>query len=449
MEETAPGPPPAQPSPGSRAAPPSRGRAPTPPTPEDERWNVAVNTAHGAVQAVGINLYNPFIGINLIRMGGSNFEVGLLSSLPPLAALVSNLLGARWLSRRRDPVASTAAMLALARLMALGLAAVDLLLPAGHAAWWWPATFVAVFGLLNLPNSVGNLGWQALLTGLLSAQRRGPALARRLGVASLVGVTIALLAGWWAQGRPGVQGYVWLFALAAACGLAEGATFLRFRGRPAIQALPPNLLAAARRLWSDRPYRVFLLSCLPFYFGWLMAWPLFLKYNVSYNHASTLWMGAYAAVNALASTAGNALWERVSRRIAVAPALGLSAVCLSIVPASYLFHPGLWGVMVPQVLGGIAGGGMNLMVLLRLMEVSPEADRVVAMGVSNAVVGAVGVVGPLVGIALLGLIGVREVFWVPASLRLLGGLTLLAAAGPALRALRRRGRGTGQAASTL
>jgi MFS family permease len=410
-------------------------------TPPDEDWNAAVNTAHGAVQAVGINLYNPFIGINLIRMGGSNLEVGLLSSLPPLASLLSNLIGMRWLARRRNPIAATAALFTLARVMALGLAAVDLLLPHGPIRWWWPATFVAVFGLLNLPNALGNLGWQAVLSGLLSARRRGPALARRLGVASLVGVTVALLAGWWASRRPGVEGYVWLFILAAACGLLEGATFRRFRGRPVIQTLPPHLLGAARRLWHNRPYRVFLLSCLPFYFGWLMAWPLFLKYNVSFNHATNLWMGAYSAVNAVASTAGNALWERLSRRIAVAPALGLSAICLSTVPASYLFHPGLWGVMVPQVLGGLGGGGMNLLLLLRLMEVAPEADRVVAMGVNNAVVGAVGVVGPLVGISLLGFIPIQRVFWVPASLRLLGGFTLLAAA-PAVRAsLRRHGAG--------
>lgn len=409
------------------------------PAPVDEGWNVGVNTAHGAVQAIAINLYNPFIGINLLRMGGDNFEVGLISSLPPLAALISNLAGARWLARRADARRTTAFVFALARMLALGLALVDLLVPARHPAWWWPALFVAVFGLLNLPASLGTLGWQALLPGLISGRRRGPALAQRLALAGLVGVTVSLLAGWLSRGQPGMSGYVAIFVLAAAFGVLEGATFLRFRGAPAVQTLPPNLLAGARRLWVDRTYRVFLLSCLPFYLGWLLAWPLFLKYNVSYNHADNLWIGAYTAVNALSGTAGNLLWARVARRIGVAPALALAAFLLAGTPACYLFAPSLWGVMVPQVVGGL-GSGFNLLLLLRMMEVAPEADRVVAMAVNNALLGAVGVFGPLVGISLLGPLGLPGVFWVPTLLRCVGGAILFVAAGAMGSSLRRRRR---------
>jgi hypothetical protein len=416
----------------SSASPARAATAPGPqPAPADEAWNVRVNVAHGAVQAVAVNLYSPFLGINLIRIGGDNLEVGLLSSLPPLASLLGNVFGMRWLARCRDPVRTTALLFALARVLVLGLAAIDLLdARRGPGGWWWPAAFVAVFGLFNVPNALGTLGWQAAVSGLLPPWRRGPALARRLGLASLVGVTVALAAGWWAGRGPGLGRYVALFSAAAAVGLAEGATLCRLRGRPVVQALPVRLAPATRRLWQDRPYRAFLLSCLPFYLGWLMAWPLFLKYNVSYNHANNFWMGAYSAVNAVASTIGNLVWERISRRTSVAPALGLSALCLSSVPASYLFHPGLWGAFVPQVLGGFGGGGMNLFLLLRLMEVAPEGDRVVAMGLNNAVVGAVGVVGPLVGIALLGPLTIPHVFWVPTCLRLSGALALLAAGRP-------------------
>ena len=40
----------------------------------------------GTLQSVGFNLHNPFLGIDLTRLGGAGWEVGLLSALPPPGA---------------------------------------------------------------------------------------------------------------------------------------------------------------------------------------------------------------------------------------------------------------------------------------------------------------------------------------------------------------------------
>jgi len=410
---------------------PEAGRDPPPveaaadPAPADIDFNVRVNALHGAVQATAINLFNPFLGIDLIRLGGTGLEVGLLSSLPPLAATLSNIAGARWLAARRNPKRAGAGMFAAARLLLLGIALVNL--RAGHGATWRPATLVVLVGLLNLPTAVGTLSWQSVLTGLLPPPRRARALARRGIMASLAGVVTALACGFIARRSTGTSGYPWLFALAAGVGMIEVSIFLRFRGNPSIQRYPGTILPAARRLWRNGPYRAYTLCCLPFYLGWLMAWPLFLRFQVSRAHATNLWMGAFAAVNGLAAIVGNLVWTRVGDRLSARLTLPVACLLLSGVPLFYVVAPDLWGILLNNVWGGLVGSGVNLFLLVRLMEVAPPEDRVVAMGVANTVIGAVGVVGPLIGTGLLQLLPMPQIFWVPAALRFSGGLALLLA----------------------
>lgn len=399
--------------------------------------NIAVNALHGAVQATAINLFNPYLGIDLIRLGGDGLEVGLLSALPPLAATLSNLAGARWLAARRNPRLAGAAMFAAARLLLLGLALVSL--GAGRTTAWRPALLVGLVGLLNLPAAIGTLSWQAMLTGLLPAARRSPALARRSMLASLAGVVTAIGGGLLARNWTGTDGYAWLFAAAAGVGLLEVAVFLRFRGNPPIQSLPSQILPAARRLWRDRAYRAYTLACLPFYLGWLMAWPLFLRFQVSVAHATNLWMGAFTAVNGLFAIAGNLFWSRAGQRVGARAALPVACMLLAGVPLMYVASPSLWGIVLNNVWGGLVGSGVNLLLLVRLMEVAPPEDRVVAMGVTNTVVGAVGVIGPLVGTGLVRLVPMPDVFWIPTALRFTGGVSLLLA-GAGTRPFRARRR---------
>ncbi len=399
-----------------------------------EPANIAINTAHGAAQSAAINLSNPFLGIDLIRLGGNNLEVALLSALPQLGATLSNITGARWLATRSDPKRAGAVMFLLARLGLLGFAVLNLgVRRGGPISPWRPLVFVVVVALINIPGAVGNLSWQAIIGGLLSAARRARALARRGTVASLTGVVAASIAGYLLRGTVHLSSYAWLFALAALAGVVEVAIFLRLRGQPVIQRWRPDLLPALGRLWGDRHYRAYALSCLPFYLGWVMSWPLFLRYQVSTLHATNLWMGAFSATNALAVALGNPLWARFGERVGARWALPAAIFFLAFVPVTFALRPSLPDLIATNVLGGWGGAGVNLFLLVRLMEVAPPEDRVVAMGTANTLIGLMGVLGPLLGVALLSALTFPGIFWVPAALRLSGGVAL---AGVALAATR-------------
>ena len=392
-----------------------------------EAENIRMNTLNGTLQSVGVNLYNPFLGIDLIRLGGTGWEVGLLSALPPLGQTLSTIAGARWLGSRSNPKRAGAFTFAAARVLLLGLAAIQLGVRAGAHDAWRPLALVSLVALMSLPVAVGNLAWQAVLTGLLRPTSRASALAIRGVLASLAGVAVPLVAGWWTRASTGVAAYPWLYGLAALIGLGEAAAFWAMRGNPPVASRREPILPAARRLWYDGQYRAYTLCSLPFYLGWLMAWPLFTTYQVRVAHATNLWVAGFTAVNSLAAACGSAIWARVGNRVGARIALPAACLLLTVVPLEYVFAPSLWGIVVNNVFGGLFGSGVNLYLLVRLMEVAPAADRVVAMGAASTVIGAVGVAGPMRGIALTHVLPMPETFWIPTAFRLGGGLALLAA----------------------
>lgn len=392
-----------------------------------EAGNIRLNTLNGTLQSIGVHLYNPFLGIDLIRLGGTGWEVGLLSALPPLGQTLSTIAGARWLGGRPNPKRAGAVTFAVARLLLLGLAAIQFGAHGAAAGAWRPLAFVSIVALMSLPVAVGNLSWQTVLTGLLRPTSRAGALAIRGILASLAGVVVPLAAGWWARSRAGVGAYPWLYCLAALVGLAEAATFWAMRGNPPVRTRREPVLPAVRRLWGERPYRAYTLCSLPFYLGWLMAWPLFTTYQVRVAHATNLWVAAFSGVNALAAALGNALWLRVGQRGGARLTLPCACLLLTVVPLQYCFAPGLWGIVINNVFGGLFGAGVNLYLLVRLMEVAPAEDRVVAMGVASTVIGAVGVAGPMVGMALAHVLPMPATFWIPTALRFSGALALLGA----------------------
>jgi MFS family permease len=390
------------------------------PDTQDELHNLRVNMLHGAAQNGAISLVNAFLGIDLIRLGGSDFEVGLLSSLPPLATTLSTLVGARWMSQNRNPRRATLFMFLAARTAFLGFAVINLV--KGPVA---PLLLVILVGLMNVPQAIGNVSWQALITGLFRERIRPRAFSSRQMAVGLAGIAVPLIGGLFIGSIRGVSGYPGLFMAAFLVALLEVWLFSRLRGNPPIQKLPPHFGPAFRRLWAVPPFRRYTLASLPFYLGWVMSWPLFLRYQVNIAHATNLWMAILPATNAVFATVASRIWGRYGDRFSPGILLPFAILGLAFVPFVYALHPNLEGLLISNVVGGTMGAGVNMFLLLRLMQVTPESDRIIGMAMANTLVGIASVVGPLLSTFLATFIAMPGVFWIPFGLRFVGGLLFL------------------------
>jgi len=65
------------------------------------------NFRHVQIDAIGVSISNvaaPFLPVFLTRLGATNFQVGLLSSMPGMTGLVLAILVGRFLQTRRNVV---------------------------------------------------------------------------------------------------------------------------------------------------------------------------------------------------------------------------------------------------------------------------------------------------------------------------------------------------------
>ncbi len=396
---------------------------------EHEPANTRINALNGAAQAIALNLVNPFLGIDLIRLGSNNFELSLLTALPPLAVTVTTLLGARLVARTPSAHRAAAKLFFLARTFPLAFLIVNGM---PHSPWQ-PMLMVILIGAMNIPIAVANLTWQAMITALFTPPARTRAVGLRNVATSIAGIITLLLAALVMQKNSGNVGYLYVFGAALVAGMVEVFWFLRLRGDPPVQTAPPQFGAALRRIWAYADFRRYALAGIPFYLGWLMAQPLFVRYQVSYAGATNAWIALFAATNALFSAITTPLWGRVGHRVGAQYALPLACALLSSVPMIYALNLGLHGILLSNVLGGAFGAGVNMFLLIRLMEVAPVDDRIFAIGLANTLIGTAGVAGPLLSVVLLHYLPIPGVFWIPTALRCFGAAAFLATIRPGIR----------------
>ncbi|NMP23056.1 MFS transporter [Sulfobacillus harzensis] len=385
--------------------------------PDDERHNVKINALNGMLKGAGGQLVNPFLGINAIRLGAPNIDLGIISAIPYLAGGIAALLSP-WLVHRKRLHSTTIGLFLAARLSILLFALIDFRHGIHHAALW----FMLAIVWSNLPGALATLSWQSMTTSLFSGAVRSSAVMWRQWGMSSVGVVAVLLGGWAIDKNPGTHGYITLYVIGTILGIAEVAVYRRFKPGPKPLDLPNTTWSMALpHVWDNLRLRRFILAGSVFYCGWLMLWPASLRYQVSIDHASNFWMALYTAVNAIFTLAALPIWRRLTSRLPTERLLPWASLLMCLTPAIYLLHPGLGDIVWANVTGGIAGAGFNLLINVRLMEVVPDNWRTMAVGANTVATGIAGGVGALLAVLLIHVGSLMSVFLAATAIRAIGG----------------------------
>jgi len=384
------------------------------------RHNLAINVQQGVYSVVSANLIAPFLGIFAVRIGASNVEVAMLSSLPALMGILAMVPGAWFIDRRTDPKRITCAFLLAHRAFYLVIAAIPFVTPNRQAAM-----LVAAVALMNLPGAVGNVGWQALVSRVIPPEHRAVAFATRNRLMNLTGTITVLIAGRSIDllGQP--TGYQVAFALAFAFAVGEVAVLNRMQDPARETVVPSSPANGASSRFSIRQHprflRYMLLSTL-FYLTWQVPWPVFTLYQVRELGANNLWISLLNLANTGGSLVGFGFWARYANRHGHLRTLAVSSVGMFIVPVIYAFSRSLATLTAFNLLTGSIFSGINLSLFNYLLEVTPEDRRTTYIATYTTVVNCSSILAPMIGVALLGAIGFRYTFLLSAGLRVLGSL---------------------------
>ncbi|MDP2995292.1 MAG: hypothetical protein Q8N46_09260, partial [Anaerolineales bacterium] len=164
----------------------------TSPAPDRSEETRKRNFRNVQIDAIGVSISSvaaPFLPVFLTRLGASNFQVGLLSSMPGVTGLILAILVGRFLQTRRRIVP----WFSLSRLMVISSYALTglltLLLPRSTMV----ASTLTIWAFATLPQIALAVSFSVVMNAVAGPEGRYALLSRRwaiFGLTSVVGTFI-------------------------------------------------------------------------------------------------------------------------------------------------------------------------------------------------------------------------------------------------------------------
>ncbi|GHH96891.1 MFS transporter [Neobacillus kokaensis] len=383
-------------------------------------YNEKISIYHGMVSTIALNLasnYFPIFAITIL--GATNYQVGLISSLPPLVALIVTIPAAILLNRLEQQKKIVALNVFGARAMFLLLIGVAFLPPA-YQAW----VFLLIIALMNVPGTISNIGWQTLISGMISEERRGTFFSDRNRLLTVVGMVTMLIIGIVMKKQSyNPAAYQILFLLAFIFGLME--MFFLFKHKETVQ---PKTGASKQNSYMDwsifknQGYKLFLIAALCFNFTWQMAWGIFNIYNVKYAHVTILWISIFSVGNQLVQIFTFPLWKKWAERKSNTLVFVWVAVGMATAPSMTVLSTNLYYLTFVQMTSGFFVSGTTLLLFNLLLEKSPKETRTYCITTYNVLLSFVAFIAPQIGIWLLETTGVHLSMHINSLLRFMSAV---------------------------
>jgi len=381
-------------------------------------YNEKISIYHGMASTIALNFSNNFFPIFAITiLGATNYQVGLISSLPPLMALLMTIPAAILLNRANAQKKLVAMSVLLARLMFLFIVTLVYLPTESFQAW----AFLAIIAFMSVPNTVANIGWQTLISGMISDSRRGEFFSDRNRLLTMVGLVSTLLIGiLMRNASDSVTAYQVLFALAFCFGLME--VFLLMKHEEETAKADSLVLKKKWMDWSifqNSAFVWFLVAALFFNFAWQMAWGIFNIYHVRVVGATIFWISMFSVGNMLMQILTFPLWKKWAERQSNVRVFVWAAIGMATTPFLTVLSTNLYYLTLVQTMSGFFLSGVVLLLFNLLLEQSPVESRTYCITTYNVLLAFVAFIAPQIGIWMLNAWGVEMAMYLNSALRLL------------------------------
>ena len=399
----------------------------TPTSPDIQKRNFR----YVQIDAVGVSISNiaaPFLPVFLTRLGASNLQVGLLTSMPGVTGLVLAILTGRFLQTRKNivPWYSGARLLVIACYTLTGI--FTLILPAQYAV----IATLAIWALATLPQTALAVAFSVVMNAVAGPEGRYALLSRRwfiFGLTSVIGTffvtrTINLVEF--------PRNYEIMFMGLSLGGLIS---YIFSRRIQIPDQTPPALVTVTSASASARSYLALLRGAPAFvsfaskrfvYFSALALslpiLPLFLVRDVK---ATDSQIGMINMSMTIVMLAGYILWPRLSQRFGGRFVLLATTLGMVTYPLLTALVPDVTWIYVFAGLAGLFQGGLDLVFFDELMKTIPPEYSATFVSLAQSMQYLSMIVAPLLGTWLADSIGLGGALLVSAGLRFFGFLLFL------------------------
>lgn len=325
-----------------------------------------------------------------LRLGATDAEIGLMSTVPMLAVvmqLVASVFVERGVSRRR--------MTILCSFLNVAAWPLVIVLPFALAGYSSTAKIGALIGITTLAAIFGNVAGNARgswVGDLIPEDRRGAFFGRIIMYSGIIGALFAIIEGTFLDHvkQMGIQAFGWLFAFGMVFGLVTAFLFVpQADVKVERHSSGGNLLTMVVETFRNRALMVVML----FTTLWSLqaiAGPFYATYILRDMKVPFLGLGVVNAMVTVTMLVSSPFWGRVIDRYGCRPVLTSCAAFVA--PMGFLWiwvssPKALYFIVGPaNLLAGFAIGGISVALSTLIYKVTPNAGRSAQLAVYAVVV---------------------------------------------------------------
>ncbi|MCX6343961.1 MAG: MFS transporter [Armatimonadetes bacterium] len=324
----------------------------------------------------------------MIKLGASDEQIGLLSTLPMYAVFVQLLAAVmveKGACRKRMTVIGS-----LSGVFCWGLVIALPFLLKHTSASTKVTGLIAVFTLISVFGHLANNARASWIGDLIPSHKLGSFFGRLALYGGLIAAILAII-----QGRfldymkgAGISAFGWIFAFAMVFGVANAILYIP---QPDVKSVKHDLslLGLVSQTLRNRS----LMAFVAFAAFWNMqsiAWPFYAPYllrGVGLSYTTFSMLGTIQGIIILISSP---YWGRMVNKHGCRPVIIFCALITAPMASAWIWistpHSAYIGVPIVNVLTGFANGGIGVAISTIIYKVTTQAGRSVQMAIYSVVI---------------------------------------------------------------
>lgn len=401
-----------------------------PPTEEDNRIQKR-NFRYVQIDGIGVSISNisaPFLPVFLTRLGASNFQVGLLTSMPGLTGLILAILVGRFLQTRKNIVP----WYSLSRLLVILCYALTGILTLVIDEEYVILATLGIWAFATLPQTALAVAFSVVMNAVAGPEGRYALLSRRWAIFGLTGVIGTFLVTRAIDLLAFPVNYATMFLVLSLGGFLS---FYFSRKIKVPDQIPPPL-ATSRSFVENLQNYVSLVRANPafvsfaskrfvYFSALVLAQPIMPLFFVREVDATDAEIGTVTMTMTLVMLAGYFIWPRASRKWGGRFVLLATTFGMILYPALTAAAPRVGWIILFAGVAGFFQAGLDLVFFDELMKTVPPEYGATFVSLAQSMQYLSTVLAPLAGTWLAGYIGLGGALWLSAALRLVGFLLFL------------------------
>ena len=390
-----------------------------------------LNFRYVQIDAIGVSISNvaaPFLPVFLTRLGASNFQVGLLTSMPGVTGFILAIVVGRFLQTRTNIVP----WYSLSRLLVISCYALTGLLTFFLSKEYTVIATLAIWAFATLPQTALSVAFSVVMNAIAGPEGRYTLLSRRWAIFGLTGVVMTFLVTRTIDLIEFPHNYELMFFGLSIGGLIS----YYFSNRIQLpDQTPPTFAQSSSTFDSARNYfslirsqpafMSFSFKKFVYYSAITLSTPIMPLFFVREVKATDSQIGTITMAMTIVMLAGYFIWPWSSRKYGGRFVLLATTFGMIFYPALTAATPRVPLIILYAGIAGLFQAGLDLVFFDELMKTVPPEYGATFVSLAQSLQYLSAIVAPLVGAWLADSIGLGGALWVSAGLRLLGFVLFL------------------------